>query len=127
MAEEAARAALRAGAADFDRGDWLAAHEAWEEYWLRIGGSEAAFFQGLIQLAVALHHAESDRPAPARKLLDRAIHRLRPFAPSHHGLDVTCLVNAVTKLRGLLAVSGQNRSPRAVLPPFTLPLLPDPA
>lgn len=48
------------------------AHEVWEELWLRRGGACARYLQGLIQLAVALHHWQAGRHGPARRLLARA-------------------------------------------------------
>ena len=42
----------------FNRGDFLECHEAWEELWLGSTGAEKVFYQGLIQAAVAILHAE---------------------------------------------------------------------
>ena len=42
----------------FNRGDFFACHEVWEELWLRSTGAEKLFYQGLIQTAAAILHAE---------------------------------------------------------------------
>jgi predicted metal-dependent hydrolase len=42
----------------FNRGDFFACHEVWEELWLRSAGAEKVFYQALIQTAVAILHAE---------------------------------------------------------------------
>ena len=40
----------------FNKGDYYAAHDAWESLWLERFGEEKDFLQGLILSAVALHH-----------------------------------------------------------------------
>jgi len=50
--------AFERGVALFNRGEFFACHEVWEELWLRSTGAEKFFYQGLIQAAVALLHAE---------------------------------------------------------------------
>ncbi|RMH01869.1 MAG: DUF309 domain-containing protein [Planctomycetota bacterium] len=84
--------ALRRGAALFDAGDFYAAHEAWEEHWLEIGGSERDFYKGLIQAAVALLHWQRGNPLGAVKLRRSAAALLAPFAPTHRGVRVTCFL-----------------------------------
>ena len=51
--------ALRIGAAVFNAGDHRAAHEAWEDVWLALaeGTPDERLLHGLIQYAVAVHHA----------------------------------------------------------------------
>jgi predicted metal-dependent hydrolase len=44
----------------FNRGDFFACHEVWEELWLHSTGTEKLFYQGMIQAAVAILHAERD-------------------------------------------------------------------
>jgi uncharacterized protein len=49
---------FRRGICLFNQGEYFACHEVWEELWLRTVGTEKLFYQGLIQAAVALLHAE---------------------------------------------------------------------
>src|SRR3972149_5447816 len=56
----------------FNAGEFFEAHEVWEDLWIEVNGEEKAFYQGLIQAAVALHHARADNPGGARKLYERS-------------------------------------------------------
>lgn len=53
----------------FNDGEYLEAHEQFEELWMERGGHEADCLKGLIQATVALHHATCANPSGARKLL----------------------------------------------------------
>jgi uncharacterized protein len=46
------------GVEHFNRGRFFEAHEKWEEIWKTATGPEKLFYQGLIQAAAALHHAQ---------------------------------------------------------------------
>jgi predicted metal-dependent hydrolase len=46
----------REGIELFNAGEFFDAHEALEDVWREAGGAEKPFLQGLIQIAVALHH-----------------------------------------------------------------------
>jgi len=52
----------------FDAGDYFNAHEVWEEIWVDSYGPRKYFLQGLIQAAVALHHAGNENWPGCRKL-----------------------------------------------------------
>jgi predicted metal-dependent hydrolase len=51
-------AVFERGLALFNCGDYFTCHEVWEEIWLRGAGDDKLFYQGLIQAAVAILHAE---------------------------------------------------------------------
>ena len=77
----------------FHRGDYFAAHEAWEEIWRSTTPEPRDLFQGLVQLAAAFHHLdERRRPDVARRVLAKARRRLATVAPAAAGLDVTALL-----------------------------------
>jgi predicted metal-dependent hydrolase len=74
---------------------FYACHEVLEELWRRTPGRERWFLNGLINCAVALYqHRRRNAVGAARQLL-RAQVKLRPFAPSHKGVDVNNLVRGV--------------------------------
>jgi predicted metal-dependent hydrolase len=53
----------------YNRGEFHAAHAAWEERWLGpVGPREKLFLQAMIQSAVAFHHLEIGRPGAARRM-----------------------------------------------------------
>ena len=41
---------------EFNRGDWFDCHETLEELWVGSVGEIRDFYQGMLQIAVALHH-----------------------------------------------------------------------
>ena len=80
---------LERGLELIDRGEYFAAHEVLEDLWRAAGQDERDFFQGLVHVAVAWHHAgRGNRPGCERQLA-KAARRLGPYAPVHRGVDVT--------------------------------------
>jgi hypothetical protein len=86
---QSSEATLQAGIELFDAGRYLAAHELFEELWEATEGSEADFFKGLLQAAVALHHFESGNLEGAARLYTGHRRCLAAYQPAHAGLDVT--------------------------------------
>jgi predicted metal-dependent hydrolase len=79
---------LERGLKLIDRGEYFAAHEVLEDLWRAAEEGERDFFQGLVHVAVAWHHAaRANRPGYERQL-EKAARRLRPYAPVHRGVDV---------------------------------------
>ena len=82
-------------------GEYFAAHEALEDAWRAAEAPERDFFQGLVHVAVAWHHAAvTGRPVACERQLDKAARRLTPFAPAHRGLDVAALLALVAEAKG---------------------------
>ena len=59
-----------AGIEFFNQCDFFEAHEAWEELWTEYQGPSREFYQGLIQVAVCLHHFGNENIRGARKLAE---------------------------------------------------------
>ena len=81
----------------FNAGEFFACHDVLEELWSETTGPEKAFYQGLIQAAVALFHFGEGNLGGARKMYLSARRYLLPYAPSYMGLDVARFLN---ELRG---------------------------
>lgn len=79
------------GAALFNAGEFFDAHEVWEDVWRAAPAEEKKFLQGLIQVAVALHHHSRGNLAGARSLLARAQRNLSGYPDSHGGVDLSAL------------------------------------
>jgi hypothetical protein len=77
----AAEHALAAGRAAFNRGQFFAAHESWEEAWRVAAGAARTAMQGLIQIAAGLHHLHHDRAGPAARLVDKGVRKLQLASP----------------------------------------------
>ena len=63
----------------FNRAAFFDAHEALEDVWRAAPQAEKKFLQGLIQVAVALHHYGNGNTAGARSVLRRAFPKSRPY------------------------------------------------
>jgi hypothetical protein len=91
-------ALIRQGSELFNRGEYYACHEAFEEAWMDAQGSERLFLQGVIQLAVALHHLTSDNAKGAKRLLGEAAHKLRAHAQAQPWMDAAPLASAAERI-----------------------------
>jgi len=80
----------------FNEGRFFECHEAWEEIWKRSDGDTKLFYQGLIQAAVAILHAQRGNLEGAKSLYEKARAKLDPI-PAHH------LGVAVDEMRAALA------------------------
>lgn len=72
----------------FNRGEYFEAHEVWEDLWIEINDERKGFYHGLIQAAVALHHARRANPNGARSLYRRMKANLEGYLPAYEGLDL---------------------------------------
>lgn len=76
------------GIDEFNRRRFFAGHQAWEKLWLAETGVSKAFYKGLIQAAMSLHHLSNGNNQGAKKLFAGARRYLAPYRPKHLGLDV---------------------------------------
>ncbi|HEX5027533.1 MAG TPA: DUF309 domain-containing protein [Gaiellaceae bacterium] len=84
-------------------GVYFEAHEELEDEWRDAPDAERDFLQGLVHVAVAwLHAGRGNRPGCERQL-EKAARRLRPYAPTHRGVDVETVLVDVERARELLA------------------------
>ena len=84
------------GIALFNQGRFFAAHEAWEEIWRSTTPEPRDLFQGLIQVAAALHQfLDLNRMDAPRRTLAKARRRLEPYVPAALGIDVADLLEQV--------------------------------
>lgn len=72
---------MRAGVAEFNAGNFFAAHEVWEELWLELVGEEKSLVQGLIQIAAGYYKLELGNRSATRKLFDKALGRIADAGP----------------------------------------------
>jgi predicted metal-dependent hydrolase len=72
--------------------DFFEAHEVWEDLWADVQGPPRKFYQGLIQVAVCLHHFGNGNIHGAQKLYHSSRGYLVDFEPIHEGLDVSQLL-----------------------------------
>ena len=72
----------------FNEGEYFEAHEAWEEIWHMAAGPRHAFYQGMIQCAVALEHYRRGNPRGVRSLYDSYRPKFKDLPGVFMGLEV---------------------------------------
>jgi predicted metal-dependent hydrolase len=82
---------LAAGIDLFNSGRFFECHEEWEQVWMRSSGERKLFYQGLIQAAVAILHAQRGNLAGARTVYERASMKLAPLPRDYLGIALGAL------------------------------------
>lgn len=98
--------ALPRAAVLFDARLYFEVHEVLEAAWNRLQGAPRTFVQGLLQLAVALHHLEEGNARGACTLFAAGREKLAPYAPEYHGARVAALLAAVVPWERAAAEGG---------------------
>src|SRR5438874_12872865 len=99
LAVDSAR--FREGIKLFNSGEFFEAHEVLEDVWCAAPAAEKRFLQGLIQVAVALHHHSKENRVGARSLLARArcnLSALEKFPRTHPDSLKDCAAPAPAKI-----------------------------
>ena len=71
----------------FNAANWYDAHEVWEDLWRETQGEARLFYQGLIQIAVGLHHIKNGNFRGGRRVLERGKAKLADYPPNYCGID----------------------------------------
>ncbi|MCO8246917.1 DUF309 domain-containing protein [Haladaptatus sp. AB643] len=81
---------LRAGLAIYNAGEFHAAHDAWEDYWLGLdsGTTDERFLHGLIQFTAVVHHTTDSNWTGIRGLAESAAAYLGDLPGEYRGVDV---------------------------------------
>ena len=88
-------ATLRRAAALFDARLYFEVHEELEIPWRDATGDTRRALQGLVQLAVGLHHDQAGNRESMRRLFASGRAKLEPYLPRWHGVDVAALLREV--------------------------------
>lgn len=94
---------------EFNRGDWFACHETLEELWAGEEGEARDFFQGLLQMAVALHHWREGNFGGAVRLLEGGAAYLRKVRSTCQRIDVVDALASADRMREALIRLGPER------------------
>jgi predicted metal-dependent hydrolase len=79
----------------FNAGKFFECHEAWEQVWNHSAGEEKLFYQGIIQAAVAILHAQRGNLTGAASLYSKASAKLDHLPSEHMGLALGQLRDAL--------------------------------
>lgn len=112
---------FRRGIGLFNAGEFYEAHEVLEDVWRPWTGPERLFVQGLIQVAVALHHHSTGNLAGATSLLRRAAKNLATFPRVCCGIDLEALREAIA----VWQVALDNGHPTPAPPKINLLIQPE--
>jgi predicted metal-dependent hydrolase len=85
------------GIALFNRGKFFDAHEVLEDVWRAAPPEEKKIWQGLVQVAVALHHHSTGNRVGMRSVLVRAMNNLSRHPPDFHGVHIPGLLKSLSQ------------------------------
>jgi uncharacterized protein len=98
--------AFQTGIEQFNQGEYYACHDTLEAIWMTALAADKAFYQGILQIAVALYHLGNHNWHGAAILLGEGLKRLQPYEPSYQGVDVVALVDCGFAWLGALQALG---------------------
>lgn len=84
------------GIRQFNAGEFYACHDTLEAIWMIAPTQEKPFYQGILQLAVALYHLGNHNWRGSAILLGEGIRRLEPFEPSYGDINVSALLDCAS-------------------------------
>lgn len=83
------------GITEFNQGEFYACHDTLEAIWMEAGEPEKTFYQGILQMAVALYHLGNRNVRGAIILLGEGMHRLRRYESDYGGsMSIGCFRKA---------------------------------
>lgn len=75
MIDKSGKVWLKKGLVHLRRGEYFAAHEAWEIPWMEMSGASRIFWQAMIQLSVGAYHYQNNNLNGCRNLWKKALAR----------------------------------------------------
>lgn len=117
--EESPPGQLLQGIREFNRGEWYECHETVEDLWIGESGEMRDFYQGIIQIAIALHHWRNGNFGGAVSLLTGGADYLRRVSDRCQWVDVCALIADSEQMKAALEECGKERM--ASLGPGVIP------
>jgi predicted metal-dependent hydrolase len=100
---------LLQGIREFNAGQWFECHETVEDLWIGSEGEIRDFYQGIIQIAVALHHWRNGNFGGAVSLLKGGSGYLGRVSDACQWIDVAALIAGAGRMRAALEELGEVR------------------
>lgn len=104
----------------FNECEFFEAHDVWEELWSDYQGPSRKFYQGLIQVAVCLHHFGNGNTRGAKKLYYGCRGYLEEYRPHHLGVDLDKLLTELERCCADI-LSSTDEYPKAEIVPDLIP------
>jgi len=105
----------------FNAWEWFECHETLEDLWVGEKGEVRDFYQGILQVAVALHHWRNGNFGGAIRLLKSGVEYLSRVSAVCQWVDVAALIAAAERVRQALEKLGTEDM--AALDPSLIPVL----
>ena len=108
---------------EFNRGDWYECHETLEDLWNGSEDENRWFYQGILQIAVALHHWRNGNFGGAVSLLSGGVNYLRRVNPVCQRIEVAALAAEAECFREELTRLGPEQMaavPETLIPKMRL-------
>ncbi|MBW4054849.1 MAG: DUF309 domain-containing protein [Proteobacteria bacterium] len=93
----------------FNAGQWYECHETLEDLWIGEGGEVREFFQGTLQVAVALLHWRNGNYGGAISVLTSGVQHLSHVSDVCMWVDVAGLIADANRVREALEDLGSER------------------
>ena len=100
---------LLQGIAQFNDGEWYDCHETLEDLWIGEPGLIRDMYQGILQIAVGLHHWREGNYGGSVSLLRKGVGLLGHVERDCHGVDLAALMEDADRLRERLEALGPER------------------
>lgn len=86
------------GFEEFNQREYYACHDTLEAIWMEAAEPNRTFYQGILQIAVALYHLSNANGRGAMILLGEGMQRLRPYQPSYGEVEMEGLLDMAQDL-----------------------------
>ncbi len=109
MTDDEMPAGFWVGIEQFNRQEFYECHDTLEAVWMDAVSAEKNFFQGILQIAVALYHLRNENWRGAVILMGEGINRLHPYPADYGGIEVEGLIEQTTVLLQHLQAAGATQ------------------
>lgn len=97
------------GVEEFNRQEYYACHDTLEALWMDSTEPDKTFYQGVLQIAVALYHLNNYNWRGSAILLGEGINRLRYYQPIYAEIDVESLIEESADLLNAVQQNGAEK------------------
>lgn len=106
---------------EFNTGKYYRCHDTLEEIWRDEPRAIRKFFQGILQISVALYHERNGNRKGAVRLIESGMSLLEPFGPACLGIDLQDFLNACARVKEFLETPQNGPLPQNLHPELKSP------
>lgn len=99
----------------FNQSEFYACHDTLEAIWIEAPTFERNFYQGILQVAVAIYHLGNRNWRGAVILLGEGLNRLRKYQPDYGGVEVDRFIDDSVNLLTTLQQIGAEQVDNVIL------------